>query len=635
MQLDSLNLSDSLAIEAFTSAVEQSEENQTSLWLLRLGTLLNEDYQYEQADAILGRALKNAQDSSIISDICYQTGLSLMYRDIRLKSLKCFKDAFTGYRRVGDSLRMGMALDKIADNYNYIGDHAQARPYYNQCLEIFTAIKDTSRLTNVLGNIGGMLSEEQQNDSSLYFYQKARILNEQVGNLYNLSSDLSGIGIALEELGRTTEALDYFKRSYDVALQDGNEEGIAFANQHLGYYYFREGNYDSAQHYMEVANGYGKKMNYAQLLINTLDVLHQIAYRKGAYKRAYLLYMESHELEDSLLSLENVSLINSLSSEYAIEKREADNQTLINQATIREEYIEQQARLNTLLIVGGLLLILAIAALLGLNHNRQKKNKTIKADRDLIRVQSEKLQELNTYKSTFFANIAHDFRAPISLIIGFVDLIKTTDNRLQADTRKYLQYIQETTERLNKMTWEINQLIQIEENRYQLTYVDVNINDFFGTIGKIFKSGNRNSEITFSFQSHIPDHQLITADKAALEKIIFNLVGNAFKYNTTGTKISLLITLKDQALVIRVTDDGPGILPEKLDRIFERYYRTEKGAKSASGLGIGLSLAKELVTLHGGTLGVESIPNEKTCFTAQLPIQPNQARITPIAIEPS
>jgi signal transduction histidine kinase len=102
------------------------------------------------------------------------------------------------------------------------------------------------------------------------------------------------------------------------------------------------------------------------------------------------------------------------------------------------------------------------------------------------------------------------------------------------------------------------------------------------------------------YYGNMPEKASIWANHDALENIVFNILGNAFKYDTTSSKVSMNILLEGAHQAIEVMDDGPGIVNDKLDKIFDRYYRTEKSYQRAAGLGIGLSLAKELAILHDG-----------------------------------
>ena len=469
------------------------------------------------------------------------------------------------------------------------------------------------------------MSEENMQDSSLYFYEQALFLNRQIGNLSNMSSDLSGMGIALEYLEKYEEALRYLRQSHQVAKKSGVPSDLAFANQHLGYFFLRKKQYDSAKHYMQIAYRYGKEMNYGQLLINSLDVMHKIAFEEKDFERAYKLSQEAYNLGDSLLRLENVSVENALRKEFQIENQALENQSLLEQTQLNAQVISTLAKRNTALVISAVLLIIATIALLTLNETRRRKNKIIQKDRDLIQEQSDRLKELDSFKSTFFANIAHDFRAPISLIRGFIDLMKNNEPNLKDETREYIEHIEQTAERLHNMTVEINQLVLLEDNKYELTYTDLDINDFFGTIGKIFKSESQQGKIEFEYLSDVPEGTLLTADKSALEKIVFNVVGNAFKYNKTGSLVKMRVASDASQLCVTIEDDGPGIQQEKIDKVFERYYRTEKGAKAAAGLGIGLSLVKDLVALHQGEITVSSIPNKNTSFEITLPLSPKPA----------
>lgn len=619
-QLQGIDLKDSVsyqrAIDAALSGLSDSRSR--AELLLETGTFLVSNYEYEKADPVLKQCIDYAIDEAVLAEANFQAGLSLMYRDIRIRSLKNFEAAFDMFSAIGDSLGMGKSLDKIADNNNYIGEHEKARPYYDRCIKIFTAIRDTARLTNVLGNIGGMFSEESNHDSAIVYYNEAIRLNEMAGNLSNLSSDLAGLGIAVEGLGRFDESLIHYHRALNVARVAEDEEMEAFAYQHLGYHHFNRGNADSAGYYMDLSNEFARKMNYAQLLINTMDVLHQVSYAQGDYKKGYEILNEYKHLQDSLLTLENVGSINSLRAEY-------ENQALQQQADLREEVIDKQSRLTTTLIVSSILLVLGLIALIWLNQKRRNKNLIIQRDKDLINAQADQLKELDHFKSIFFANVSHDLRAPVGLIKGFVQLLKQNEQNLKSGSQEFLEHIETTVERLSKMADEINQLVQLEENRFELDYSEIDINDFFGTLGKMFEAGNQfGGDQQFQFECNVDEGEKIYADKSALEKIVFNVVGNAFKYNTTGTKVGLYVDEVDSNLVIKVVDDGPGIVEDKIEKIFDRYYRTETGSKAAIGQGIGLSLVKDLVELHGGEISVNSIPDEETCFIIKMPLNPSE-----------
>lgn len=591
-----------------------------ALNLLSLGKQLVSRYQHEDADRALALCLELTKDTRLIAAANFEMGVSLSFRDIRKQALGNYSKALDAYTALGDSSGMGKSLDKIADNHNYFGEHEMARPFYDRAILIFTAIKDTSTLTNVLGNIGGMFSDDKQQDSAILYYQKAIRLNKLAGNLSNLSHDLSGLGMALEELKKPEEALKYYHEAYLVAHKGGTEIDKAFANQHLGFYHFRSRRYDSAEHYMNITYEYAQKMNFAQLLINSLEVLHQAAYVQGNHKEAYEIYKEATILNDSLLSLENVSLINSLRAEYEIDQQNAENSALLLEAELREEFIKKQAAQNTLLVLGAFLLLLATIGLVILLVNRRRKNKIILKDRDLIKKQAEKLTEVDRFKSTFFANIAHDYRGPITWIKGFADLIKTEEPKLKNETIDYLDQITSSANRLTRMTEEINQLILLEESQYTLSTEQIDINEFFGTIGKMYQLSEKDTKIQFQFNCTVPSKTMMRADRSALEKIVFNLIGNAFKYNNTGKIVAFEVHSEGDSLILKVTDDGPGISPDKIDKIFDRYYRTEKGTETAFGLGIGLALVKDLVTLHKGEIIARSTPDVETFFQVTLPL---------------
>ena len=142
--------------------------------LLKVGEYLVDNYAFELADKILMECLNLTLNDSILARVHFQLGLSFMFRDISAVSLQHFHSALKYYQNIGDSLGIGMSLDRIADNHNYLGQHEVARPYYNQCIQIFTSIHDTSRLTNIYNNIGGMMDDDGALDSAIWFYNLSR-----------------------------------------------------------------------------------------------------------------------------------------------------------------------------------------------------------------------------------------------------------------------------------------------------------------------------------------------------------------------------------------------------------------------------------------------------------------------------
>jgi signal transduction histidine kinase/ligand-binding sensor domain-containing protein/DNA-binding response OmpR family regulator len=256
-------------------------------------------------------------------------------------------------------------------------------------------------------------------------------------------------------------------------------------------------------------------------------------------------------------------------------------------------------------------------------------------------IEMERIQRLEEEKShqnklNFFTNISHELRTPLTLITGPVELLMKSA-RLDQDDFNRLSLIRRNTGRLLKL---INQLLEfrkIEENKMELNLEKTDLVSFVREIFDYFVDVAKQKNINYVFvnlQEHIPH----SFDPDKIDKAVFNLLSNAFKFTPERGTIQVEISKghKNKALTtpntlvigelktndyiqISVRDNGPGISPESIEKVFDRFYRVENQAIPHSGTGIGLHLTKYLILLHGGEIELESIPGKGSCFSIRLP----------------
>ncbi len=259
--------------------------------------------------------------------------------------------------------------------------------------------------------------------------------------------------------------------------------------------------------------------------------------------------------------------------------------------------------------------------------NRQR----LKHDLQIEHVQAEKLHELDRLKSRFFANISHEFRTPLTLILGPIENLRQrfTDD----DAKKELGMMQRNGQRLLRLINQLLDLSRLEAGKLKLETRPGDLLAFLKGVVFSFESLAKQRRIDLQFQSSesLPPGYF-DADK--LEKVLVNLLSNAFKFTAEGGKISVQLSviskqssrdqlLTDYCLLITVRDTGSGIPADYLPRIFDRFYTTGEGyAKEHQGSGIGLALTKELVELHHGEIAVTSDVGKGTAFTVRLPLVP-------------
>ncbi|MBC7922240.1 MAG: response regulator [Ferruginibacter sp.] len=240
-----------------------------------------------------------------------------------------------------------------------------------------------------------------------------------------------------------------------------------------------------------------------------------------------------------------------------------------------------------------------------------------------LRNQSEKLRQLDGLKSRFFANISHEFRTPLTLIIGLVRKQQQTDPA--PDKKEDYAVVLHNAHRLLRLINQLLELSRLEAGSARLQARQADVIPFLRRITASFASLAEQKRIGFTFnksllltdQTTVPVYLYFDAER--LEQVITNLLANAVKFTPEQGAVDLLVAVVDNAVEIQVQNTGPGIPTGSLPYVFDRFYQAS-GPGSHEGTGIGLALVKELVTLHQGSVQVASIPDEKTVFTVRLPL---------------
>jgi signal transduction histidine kinase len=236
----------------------------------------------------------------------------------------------------------------------------------------------------------------------------------------------------------------------------------------------------------------------------------------------------------------------------------------------------------------------------------------------MSKFEAQKLHEVDEMKSSFFANISHEFRTPLTLILGLAKRI--IERTKEIKTKEDATVVQRSAKRLHKLVNQLLDLSRLEAGSMKLQTCKKNIIPFLKGLVLSFASFAERKRIKLSFHSE-EDNIEVFFDRDKVEKIVTNLISNAFKFTAEGGTIDVRVKRADKDLVIEVADTGMGISKDKLDKIFDRFYMADDTHKRREeGTGIGLALTKELVELHKGKILVESEEGKGTTFTVRLPM---------------
>ena len=234
------------------------------------------------------------------------------------------------------------------------------------------------------------------------------------------------------------------------------------------------------------------------------------------------------------------------------------------------------------------------------------------------RKRAEALAEIDRAKTTFFSNISHEFRTPLTLLLGPIE--EALNNpETSSDNKEGLAVAYRNAVRMQKLVNTLLEFSRIEAGRLDGKFSRVDIveltRDLVSTFRSAIERSGMNLEITAG-----DVYSPVYVDTDMWEKIILNLVSNAFKYSSEG-KISVHIAETENKLRVDVTDTGTGIPEDKIDKIFDRFYRVENmEGRSQEGTGIGLALVKELVKIHQGIISVHSIVGAGSRFRIEIPL---------------
>jgi len=235
--------------------------------------------------------------------------------------------------------------------------------------------------------------------------------------------------------------------------------------------------------------------------------------------------------------------------------------------------------------------------------------------------EKEYVEELNQSKLRFFTNISHEFRTPLTLIINQIDIILQMGNIPQAIYGKLLNVMRN----VNRMKKLINELIDFRKYEQGFLQLKVSENDLIPFLNEIylsFKELAQSRNINYSFEYKDPDIKL-WFDNNQMEKVFYNLLSNAFNYTKANGVISVRVEDLDNHIMISVIDNGVGIDKKEQEQIFDRFYQAENNSYNQTkqyGSGIGLALARGIVKLHHGDIGVISKPNNGSKFWIKLPV---------------
>lgn len=257
---------------------------------------------------------------------------------------------------------------------------------------------------------------------------------------------------------------------------------------------------------------------------------------------------------------------------------------------------------------------------LGAWYMRKRAVKKLRAQfiAEQERRETERLHQFDQLKIKFLTNLSHEFRTPISLILGPIEqLLQVEPDPEKSDQ---LSMVRRNTRRLLNLVNQLLDFRNLEEKESKLRSRELDFISIARDVSESFRDLAERKQISFALHSELK-YYFTSIDPDKIERVLFNLLSNAFKFTPKGGKVNFHVSRdsEGQGLLIRIADNGPGIKEAEKEKIFTRFYQINDDSTVNKGSGIGLSIAREFVKLHGGTICVEGNTERGASFIIRLP----------------
>ena len=552
-------------------------------------------------------------------------------------------------RAVGDSSEWIQALNNIATDYRRMGMLDVAQSYHYQALSLCDESSDTTyqmrknrvKALNGLGNI--YLSIYSYDDADSVFRQ-ALEGEHQLGSATGQAINYANLGSIYSARGDDEKALDYYRQSMFYNKKDSNLLGMALCHLYFGNIYERRQQYDLALreyeqsdrmmtdlkdlwHALEPrlalasvyyhthedakalalldrADATARQINSWEHIVEVHHLYFQLMQRQGRYHEALDHHLIATAYQDSILDNEKLDRIHNIGINIERTRQQEMVDMAQNELQTEKRIRQQSAWLFGLTVI---LLLAVISALLYVQRMRHRS--------------MEMMREASRLREDFFTNITHEFRTPLTVILGLSRKIRENTEVPQSVSDKA-----STIERQgNRLLTLVTQLLDISKVKSVIGEPNWQHGNICAQVAMLLETyidyaANRGVTLKYHYDQAIemdfvPDY---------VNKVMSNLVSNALKFTPNGGTISVNLYQRGDRLHIDVSDTGHGISSDKLAHIFEPFYTTGDMGE-AKGTGIGLALTQEIISHLDGTITAESQVGKGTTFHIVMPIQNRSA----------
>ncbi|MEQ9467252.1 MAG: response regulator [Ekhidna sp.] len=479
-----------------------------------------------------------------------------------------------------------------------------AKEYFEKGIELAEGINEDWLKAFNLQKLGMIAKEQKYHEQALTYYNQSKDLFQKLNNRREellLNTNIGNIYLEQDKLDR---AIEMFKTSLENTQPSDELSNQGYALIGITNAYLKQNELLNAQNSAEKLIDLAKEIQSPSKHAEGMKLLSEIYALNDQFEEAYIIQKEFSSLQDSIFNTTKSEQILDMEAKYENDRKEQEISLLNAEKQITDLKLQRQENLrNYLIMIAAIILVLVFVLY------SQYKTK-VKANR--------KLREMDIVKTRFFTNISHEFRTPLTLILGPAK--SRLDKISGASEKLFLDVIIRNAERLLELINQLLDLAKLDASQMKLQLRQENINQFLTHLSCSFESLAVEKEIVFIRE--IPHQEIsIPFDADKIQKIVTNLLSNAFKFTEAGETVSICCHNDDEHYIIAISDTGKGMQQNQLDSIFKRFHQLDENTHE--GTGIGLALTKELIDLHKGSIQVKSDEGKGTTFIVSIPSSKN------------
>lgn len=509
----------------------------------------------------------------------------------------------------------------------------KALKYYTKALEFAKTTKFKLAIAILYGNIGNVYDFKNDFKKSIDYYEKSLQATRELGIPGRIAASLDNLGVSYRNQKDYSKALKYHLEATKIREKIKDPKGLANSYINLGRVYTELRKLDEATHYMDSAYVLAKRHKLARLMTEYYAEQSDLDSAKGNMAAALESYKYLVTLKDSLYSAAKAKQLAEMAEKYESEKkaREIKQQKLAlanKNLTIKQ----RNGQIYALSAVGMLILFLALMFFRGrqkqkklnsiLTHQKEEiltQNEEITAQKEALYSQSEELKitneqlmQLDEFKQRMTGMIVHDLKTPLSSIIGLSD---------ENDHNQDLQFIHQSGKQMLHMVLNILDVQKFQEVEVPLTLDNYELQTL--AVDSINQVKLLLNEKQITLDNDFSANHFIKVDYSLINRVIVNLLSNAIKYTPAGGSIQLIssdLPTSSNFLKICVQDQGIGIDPTQVEHIFSSFGQVNaRNSGRVRSTGLGLTFCKLVVEAHGGSIGVDSVPDQGSTFWFTVP----------------